>query len=332
LKKFGFDWKNELESFLPVYFGEGMQAIWNSQSYIGLNGRKFEIETHVKRSGGNDKGPKVFYIPAQRVLIISAGWPLPFTSFDPTYPFVVKDFSEKIRRIMDSGLGSGDTPIFPRDGYFKKEIRDALQKSIMREGKLKLDIGLRKRIMLEVAGVSMPIMTWSAGQREFAPLLLGLFWLLPSAKVSKKQGVNWVIVEEPEAGLHPLAIRDVFLTIVELLSRNYRVLLSTHSSGIIELVWAINEIVSHPEATADKKRKLLLDLFELKTTPNTNKLIKDFENKKLVVNYFKPTEAGVVTEDISSLDPGSDKKSVSEWGGLVEFTSKTNEIVAQLWR
>ena len=233
---------------------------------------------------------------------------------------------------MGSRLGSGGTPIFPRDGYFKKEIRDALQKSIMREGKLKLDIGLRKRIMLEVAGVSMPIMTWSAGQREFAPLLLGLFWLLPSAKVSKKQGVNWVIVEEPEAGLHPLAIRDVFLTIVELLSRNYKVLLSTHSSGIIELVWAINEIVSHPEATADKKRKLLLDLFELKTTTNTNKLIKDLENKKLVVNYFKPTDAGVVTEDISSLDPGSDKKSVSEWGGLVEFTSKTNEIVAQLWR
>jgi len=332
LKKLGFDWKNELESFLPVYFGEGMQAIWNSQSCIGLNGRKFQIETHVKRSGGNDKGPKVFYIPAQRVLIISAGWPLPFTSFDPTYPFVVKDFSEKIRRIMDSGLGRGDIPIFPRDGYFKKEIRDALQKSIMREGKLKLDIGLRKRIMLEVAGVSMPIMTWSAGQREFAPLLLGLFWLLPSAKVSKKQGVNWVIVEEPEAGLHPLAIRDVFLTIVELLSRNYRVLLSTHSSGIIELVWAINEIVSHPEASTDKKRKLLLDLFELKTTTNTNKLMKDFENKKLIVNYFKPTEAGVVTEDISSLDPGSDKKSVSEWGGLVEFTSKTNEIVAKLWR
>lgn len=56
------------------------------------------------------------------------------------------------------------------------------------------------------------------------------------------------------------------------------------------------------------------------------------ENKKLVVSYFKPTKTGVVTEDISSLDPGSDKKSVSEWGGLVEFTSKTNEIVAKLWR
>ncbi len=66
--------------------------------------------------------------------------------------------------------------------------------------------------------------------------------------------------------------------------------------------------ILHPEATADKKRKLLLDLFELKTTPNTNKLIKDLENKKLIVNYFRPTETGVVTEDISSLDPGSDKK------------------------
>ena len=38
LKKLGFDWNNELESFLPVYFGEGMQAIWNSQSRINLTG------------------------------------------------------------------------------------------------------------------------------------------------------------------------------------------------------------------------------------------------------------------------------------------------------
>ncbi len=76
-----------------------------------------------------------------------------------------------------------------------------------------------------------------------------------------------------------------------------------------------------PPTTALCSEKTSLSLF-----------LKDFENKKLVVNYFKPTEAGVVTEDISSLDPGSDKKSVSEWGGLVEFTSKTNEIVAQLWR
>ncbi len=100
----------------------------------------------------------------------------------------------------------------------------------------------------------------------------------------------------------------------------------------LEKMESVPIFILHPEATADKKRKLLLDLFELKTTTNTNKLIKDFENKKLVVNYFRPTETGVVTEDISSLDPGSDKKSVSEWGGLVEFTSKTNEIVAQLWR
>ncbi|WP_102819436.1 ATP-binding protein [Mesotoga sp. Brook.08.YT.4.2.5.1] len=63
LKKLGFDWKNELESFLQVYFGEGMQAIWNSQSYIELNGRKFQIETHVKKSGGKDSKAKVFYIP-----------------------------------------------------------------------------------------------------------------------------------------------------------------------------------------------------------------------------------------------------------------------------
>ncbi len=73
--------------------------------------------------------------------------------------------------------------------------------------------------------------------------------------------------------------------------------------------------------------KNCLDLFELKTTTNTNKLMKDFENKKLIVNYFKPTEAGVVTEDTFFRSiPGAIRSQCR--GGLVEFTSKTNEIVA----
>ena len=56
---------------------------------------------------------------------------------------------------------------------------------------------------------------------------------------------------------------------------------------------------------------MIVLLFVYKHFPTTNNgsektslslFLKDFENKKLVVNYFKPTEAGVVTEDISSLD------------------------------
>ena len=46
-------------------------------------------------------------------------------------------------------------------------------------------------------------MVWSAGQREFVPLLLGMYWLMPPAKISPAQRLEWVVIEEPEMGLHP---------------------------------------------------------------------------------------------------------------------------------
>jgi predicted ATP-dependent endonuclease of OLD family len=55
--------------------------------------------------------------------------------------------------------------------------------------------------------------------------------------VSKHKDINWVIVEEPEAGLHPQAVSAVLLGVMELLVRGYKVILSTHSSHILDFVW-----------------------------------------------------------------------------------------------
>jgi hypothetical protein len=49
-------------------------------------------------------------------------------------------------------------------------------------------------------------MASSAAQREFVPLLLGLYWLLPAAKIAKRDKIEWVLIEEVEMGLHPSAI------------------------------------------------------------------------------------------------------------------------------
>jgi predicted ATPase len=75
-------------------------------------------------------------------------------------------------------------------------------------------------------------MVWSAGQREFVPLLLGLYWLMPSTQSSRRGTIEWVVLEEVEMGLHPRAISVLLLMVLELVTRGYRVCLSTHSPQI----------------------------------------------------------------------------------------------------
>jgi len=104
---------------------------------------------------------------------------------------------------------------------------------------------------------SLPYLVWSAGQREFVPLLLGFYWLMPATKVSRRAGINWVVLEELEMGLHPRAISIVLLLAFELVARGYRVCLSTHSPQVLDAVWALQHLrENHAGAEA------LLDIFE----------------------------------------------------------------------
>ena len=68
-------------------------------------------------------------------------------------------------------------------------------------------------------------MVWSAGQREFMPLLLAFYWLMPPPGF---RGHRWVVIEEPEMGLHTQAISTVLLMIWDCCNVD-RVCLSTHS-------------------------------------------------------------------------------------------------------
>ena len=43
------------------------------------------------------------------------------------------------------------------------------------------------------------------------PLLFSLYWLMPSVGAARHKWVDWVIIEEPEMGVHPQAIQSVLL-------------------------------------------------------------------------------------------------------------------------
>lgn len=180
--------------------------------------------------------------------------------------------------------------------------------------------------------MQLPIPFWSAGQREFLPLLLSFYYLASSSKVPLKGKIERVIIEELEMGLHPEAITSIMLAVMELLSRGYKVVLSTHSLHVVEMVWAIEEI-RKADANRDTKLKAFEKLFSIKTPGADVKKIAESCLKKLnKVYYFKPDEkSGLVrSRDITSLDPSIDDPAISGWGGLSEFSSNVVDVVSEL--
>jgi len=333
LSKNGYQFKEDSANLMEIYFGEGMRNLWGNSTQVFFNEQNINLEDILRRKKSqilfretSRKKEQLFFVPAQRVLTLKNGWPRAFTDFEIGDPYVVRNFSENLRLLMQQGLGSKGGAIFPQKGRLKQELRDALDTSIFHGAQVELNTtGMRKRIQINMQGNLLPFMAWSAGQREFMPLLLGLYWLMPLSKASKKSDINWVVIEEPEMGLHPRAILSVILMCLELIHRGYRLLISTHSPVLLEAVWAIRNLQNN-----NSDVKYLYQLFDLKPSPPITELFENIlKNKKFSTYYFDQTEDGVEVRDISSLDPFDEDLSTADWGGLTSFSSRASEVVSQ---
>ena len=141
------------------------------------------------------------------MIALSGGWPQAFTHYNPDVPFAVREFSERLRLLMNEFGRSG--LLFPEPRRLKQELRKLIKEHIFGGYELRVDRDrAQKRLVLAPisGGEPLPFMVWSAGQREFVPLLLGLYWLLTPAGSPRRKGIEWVVIEEPEMGLHPQAI------------------------------------------------------------------------------------------------------------------------------
>jgi hypothetical protein len=215
--------------------------------------------------------------------------------------------------------------IFPHPKRLKSELRKHLDATIFSGFGLKIEKKFsQKRLALGAEGAeqTLPFMVWSAGQREFVPLLLGMYWLCPPGKAARRKGVEWVIIEELEMGLHPGAISVALLMVLELLSRGYRVLLSTHSPHVLDMVWAMRTLRSQRADPAS-----LLRLFQAKPTHGMLRLARACLAKDTRVYYFDRKTGS--TKDISSLDPNSTEVHEADWGGLNDFSNRAADIVAE---
>ncbi|MCC6958026.1 MAG: ATP-binding protein [Anaerolineales bacterium] len=326
IRQHGFDWQQNFNNFLALYFGEGMQGIWEAQTQVIVNDQPFDLEKVVEQRGKKQQKESLFLIPAQRVITLRNGWPRAFTDYETGDPYVVKQFSERLRLLMESGLGTGQRPIFPQEGRMNKDIRQMINESIFSNAEVRLDkSGMRKRIILKVQNNELPYMVWSAGQREFIPLMLGFYWLMPPAGASKNRSIDWVVIEEPEMGLHPQGISTLLILIMELLHRGYKVVLSTHSPQVLELIWAVQSL-AQLNANSDR----ILKMFNLRKTPYLNDLADNILAKNYRTYYFeRSSDQFINAMDISSLDPDDLNNAVADWGGLTEFSTTVSQVVSQ---
>ena len=329
MKRVGIEWGKDIKRFFDAFFGEGMEQLWDDdRTRITIDGKVVDLRKNSRNS--NESQETFFYIPAQRVLALRNGWPRPFSEFSPTDPFLVRHFSERLRLLMENEFSSEKATLFPQFNRLKKEFRGLLDQAIFGSLSLQSEVAQnQKRLVLKKPGVdsSLPFMVWSAGQREFIPLLMGLYWLLPQSAIPRREPIDWVVIEEPEMGLHPKAISSTLVLIMDLLKRGYRVCLSTHSTDVLDVIWAIRTIQNYQnQLSKSDQEKFFLEIFGLPL-----KSLRDFASevlgKTMSVYYF---DRDGTTKDISSLDPGANEPSVSGWGGLTDYAGRIADVVADV--
>ena len=322
--RFNIDWGKDIKGFLSLYFGEGMEHVAGANTVIKLDDQSRPLDKLFDRKKQrNGDVEDMFYVPAQRVMALRDGLTRTFLDFRAGDPYVVRDFSDKLHRLVQTEFAKAEK-LFPQanrlNGHLRKLIDDAFFRGFSLE--LSRESSFQKKLVLKRDAVQLPFMAWSAGQREFSPLLLGLYWLMPAGKVSRRDKLSWVVIEEPEMGLHPKAISAFMALVLELLRREYRVCLSTHSPHVLDVVWALQTLKSHGGTDKD-----VLRLLGLPSNAVTKALAKSALGKLISVQYFKPGEG---PKDISSLDPGAGESDVAGWGGLTEFTANVGDVVAEV--
>jgi hypothetical protein len=320
LHRQGFSW-DDREEFCAVYFGEGMAKAWSDATVVRFNGR--DIIVPPRRLSAAP--PRLFYIPAHRTLSVAEGWPAGFRSYKPDTPFIVREFSERLLELLTTSRAGGGNVLFPQDRRLQQQFQRLIDDAVFHGGELQLiSDGPRRQFKIKYPNSEIAYMAWTAGQREFIPLLLGMYFLVPSRRRTKVPDLHWVVIEEPEMGLHAKAVQAVMLLILELMHRGYRVALATHSTAVLEVIWAMQQLKR-------AKASALREVFGVEEArQDFDALANDVLRKTYKVYVLDYADSSVVARDISALDPGAASTEERSWGGLTQLADRVNDLVARI--
>ena len=321
-----------VENILNAYYGDGMSKLWHEGTSATYEGRTYSGTSWLLEKD-HEPSPKesLLYIPAQRILSISDGRPKNFMEFNGPTPYVLRHFSETLRGLLTPMKVSHkfeieieiDPESYAPTGSTSTDIlTKKFDASIFSGAKItwESDVYGQQKLFLRIDDVKIPFMSWSAGQKEYLPLMLAItylfLWKIP---------YKYIIIEEPEMGLHPKAINAIILQLLALTQAGYRIIVSTHSPMFLEFAWAFNFLQSLKTARFNEALAEILSM---------NEQEKDMTNEvstKTIKTYFfqRDSNGKVSTKDISSLDVDDDDTIISEWGGLSSFASKASEVVSK---
>lgn len=304
---------------IDLIFGSGMAPAWrDGESSIGLDKKAISPKNLARIGDGKER---LFFVPAHRSMLISDGWASPFQKLTSDTPAVARIFSQNL---FDRFSGKDAGTLFPVEKRLKREIRKKIDEAVFHGGTIGIeeDSQHAQRLRLVHGEMHLPFMTWTAGQREFTPLMLGLYHLLPSVQQRKRMGTEWVVIEEPEMGLHPQAVTAVMLLVLDLLWRGYRVVLSTHSPHVLTMLWMMRQLKEH-----EARWQLLCDAFGVARAP-MRRVAEEAIGKDFRAHLMQFDDDGKVTSlDISELDPSAEDERIAGWGGLTEFSSRFGDAV-----
>lgn len=326
LQKYNYAIDGNPDKILNYYFGDRLSSMWGSDTTVKVDNMAFEKRCllNMKNVETNEK---LFYIPAQRILSISDGRPKNFMEFDITSPYVLRNFSETLRLFFQNDI-EDDNVVFPLKRSSDEGLERMFNDTIFHGGKVVIDEQAgQKKMRMRVGDTSLPFMTWSAGQKEFMPLLMAFYCLTEHAtKSANGKRYEYVVVEEPEMGLHPRAILSVIMQILQLVKMGYKVVVSTHSPMLLEFAWTFKMLQQFPQ---EVREQALCELFDANRNSYVGEIINGVVNRDLRTYYFSHAKEGVVTDEISALDVASENTDEAEWGGLSQFASKASEVVSK---
>ncbi len=329
LQRYNYILKKNADNVLNIYFGEGLSGLWKENTHILVDDNREFLKKHLLAPNNASATERLFYIPAQRILSISDGRPKNFMEFDAPTPYVLRNFSETLRLFMLGGLG-GSTVIFPIKNRLKVALRSSFDETVFHGGTVYMDeTSGQKKMKMSIDDMSIPFMAWSAGQKEFMPLLMGFYCLSgPPISVLKKENYRYIVIEEPEMGLHPLAIQSVLLQILELLRSGYQVIVSTHSRLFLEFAWTFNQL---KYSEKEGRELALASMFNVTQKDNAWDIFNRVFEKKVATYFFSRKTGKVTSVDISSLDVCDPDVDMAEWGGLSEFSGKASDVVSRFY-
>lgn len=304
---------------VDLIFGTGMAPAWRADSTVTLDGKTITPKVLSRVGNGEER---LFFIPAHRSMLISDGWAAPFQKLGSDTPAVARLFSQNL---FDRFSGKDAGTLFPVEKRLKAEIRKQIDDAVFHGGKVGIaeDAQHARRLRLAHGDMHLPFMTWTAGQREFTPLLLALYHLLPSTKLRKRKGTDWVVLEEPEMGLHPQAITAVMLLVLDLLWRGYRVVMSTHSPHVLTMLWMMQRLKENAA-----RWQLVCEAFDVKVPAQMRKVAEAALQKDYRAHFLTFSNDGHVTStEITGLDPSSENEGEAEWGGLTGYSSRFGDVV-----